>query len=872
MRHTIRMSVIGAGLLLVTAGFLGYAGQGSTPAGPDRGGGPVQIDLAQRHQTIVGFGCSSGWTSPTMDDALADAFFTVDKGIGLSLLRVRIAPDGTSLELATARQARARGASVWAAPWSPPAEWKDNHNVNGGGHLLPEHRQDWADRLASFAKNAAAEGVPLMGLSAQNEPSYVPEPPNSWETCDYTPESLTEFVRDYLGPTLAKQGMTVPIIAPETGGWDKFDSFTNALLADPAAAAYVGSLATHSYSGTAHQLGSVQRSGRQVWQTEYTDLRDTQDTGMGSAFTIAAHLHADLVQGNVSAWHHWQFVGAPPYPYSGLTDGKNLTRRAWVIGNWSRFVRPGFVRVEATASPQPGISASAFSDPATSRLVIVLVNTRDLDLRQAVSIANGKLPTAFAVWTTSDTRALEPSGRLAVSADGTFTTTLPARSVTTLVSDLPGAVEPQESGGTACSIPDRNTCGVPRMANVCIFLTALASAQDSKMAFWRTQRKGANMHTSKPRPGHWQAAGELGLDFVRLIPDELPAQQRDFLIGSADDYRGLVEADLQLLIGELDTAERNGVKVVLVMFGLPGARYSQLNGDKDDGRLWRDERFQSQAIAFWRDLARHLKGHPAVVAYNPLNEPHPDKEYGFELGDVGFDAWYRSIRGTVADLNRFNRRVVAAIREVDPDTPILLDGWFYAGAKGFPYLEPVADDRVLYAFHNPGAWQMCHAQPNQGRYSYPDRVPTTWNGRGEKWDRHRLALEFAEVERWAAQNHIPAGRVIASELLYERWIPGAQQYLTDLISLYNQRGWHWAFYAFRPDGGWTGLDYEMGTSTEVPPGYWEAIENGADPETLKHRVDSPLWQVLAREFPGSKAPWHEICDSIPQHPEGLRPK
>ena len=72
--------------------------------------------------------------------------------------------------------------------------------------------------------------------------------------------------------------------------------------------------------------------------------------------------------------------------------------------------------------------------------------------------------------------------------------------------------------------------------------------------------------------------------------------------------------------------------------------------------------------------------------------------------------------------------------------------------------------------------------------------------------------------------------------------------MSDLITLYNQRGWHWAFYAFRPDGGWTGLDYEMGTSEQVPPGYWQAIERGEDPETLKHRKESPLWQVIAKEF------------------------
>jgi endoglucanase len=382
----------------------------------------------------------------------------------------------------------------------------------------------------------------------------------------------------------------------------------------------------------------------------------------------------------------------------------------------------------------------------------------------------------------------------------------------------------------------------------CLFFLAPASAQDAKMAFWSAQRKGANMHDSKERPEFWKAAGELGLDFVRVFPCCFPSRERDFLIGSADDYRGIVEADLRLLVRELDAAEKNGVKVVLVMNSLPGARFSQLNGDKDDGRLWREERFQAQAVAFWRDLARRLKDHPAIVAYNPLNEPHPDREYGFELGDAGFDAWHRSVKGTIADVNRFNRRVVAAIREVDADTPILLDGWFYAHAKGFPYIEPVADDRVLYAFHNPGAWQMCTFSANQGRYSYPDRVPTTWDGPGERWDRDRLAQEFADVERWAAKNRVPVNRIVAAEIVYDRRVPGAAQYFADLIALYNQRGWHWAFFAFRPDGGWTGLDYEMGTAEQEPPGYWEAVESGVDPETLKHRVDSPLWRVLKREF------------------------
>jgi glucuronoarabinoxylan endo-1,4-beta-xylanase len=434
----------------ITLAYLGFAVSCSTLTSRDsarskRAGQTdslIQIDLAQVHQAITGFGVACGWTSPTMDDSMADACFTVDKGIGLTLLRMTITPNGTSLEMETAKQAIKRGASVWAAPWSPPAEWKDNHDVNNGGHLLPGHRQDWADRLASFAMNAVAEGVPLIGISAQNEPGYVPDPPNSWETCEYTPEALTEFIRDYLGPTLVKQDLNLSIIAPETGGWDTFDKYADVLISDPKAMAFKVIIATHSYSGTAHLLESVQGSGHQVWQTEYSDQsghmwKAPVDNGMNSALLIAWQIHADLVDGNVSAWHHWTINPTNSTTNDGLTDGRDFTRRAWVLGNWSRFVRPGFVRIDATPSPRKGVLVSAFVNPKTNCMVIVLVNNRNRDLSQCMSVSNGTSPSSFTVWTTSDEFALKQTGSLSASRDGTFTATLPARSVTTLVSELP---------------------------------------------------------------------------------------------------------------------------------------------------------------------------------------------------------------------------------------------------------------------------------------------------------------------------------------------------------------------------------------------------------------------------------------------------
>ncbi len=225
-----------------------------------------------------------------------------------------------------------------------------------------------------------------------------------------------------------------------------------------------------------------------------------------------------------------------------------------------------------------------------------------------------------------------------------------------------------------------------------------------KMDFWSTQKKGANGALHKFRPHWFEAAADVGLEFVRVAPDQLPAEERDFLIGDADNFTAINETDLALLKELLDTAHHNNIKVVLVMFSLPGCRWRQLNNDQDDYRLWQQYRFQEQAFEFWRQLAGRLKDHPAIVAYNPLNEPHPAKWLGMETPTKEFFTWQKKVKDTPADLNHFNRRMVAAIRSVDPHTPIMLDGYFYADAKGLPFIEPVDDPQILYAFHNIARW------------------------------------------------------------------------------------------------------------------------------------------------------------------------
>jgi glucuronoarabinoxylan endo-1,4-beta-xylanase len=397
--------------------------------GPPPPPGPVEVDLTQAYQRIDGFGASSAWTATNISDALADQFFSPELGIGLSLLRVQIKPAGNTTELGTARKAAARGVKVWAAPWSPPAEWKDNGSTTNGGSLLDAHRADWANRLATFASSMAAEGIPLVAISAQNEPNYRA----TWDTCLYTPAQLVTFVRDFLGPALAAQNLTVPVMAPETQGWDEFARFANPLMADSATVGMLGPIAMHHYGGAPYEYEPAKMAGKVLWQTEVSDDKVvmTLDRTIDSGLRVAGMIHDNLVYGNVSAWHYWWLMPGSGDGNGALTVNMTLLPRAYALGNWSRFVRPGFVRVAATPLSQQYLHLSAFHDSASGRIVVVAVNQKYNALSQDFTIAGGTV-TELTPWLTAEGTNLQEQGAVFV-VDGKFTAVLPARSVTTFV-------------------------------------------------------------------------------------------------------------------------------------------------------------------------------------------------------------------------------------------------------------------------------------------------------------------------------------------------------------------------------------------------------------------------------------------------------
>jgi hypothetical protein len=374
--------------------------------------------------------------------------------------------------------------------------------------------------------------------------------------------------------------------------------------------------------------------------------------------------------------------------------------------------------------------------------------------------------------------------------------------------------------------------------------------------YWNTQRKGTNYFNEVPTKAWFDAAAAANIRTIRFVYAKWVGQDRDFLIGNADNYTGLVPEDVAQLTTYLDYADSLDLKVLLTPLSLPGARYFQNNEFTRDYRLWKEEKFQLQAAQFWQDVATAFKGHPALVGYTLVNEPHPEKSFGIhDFWGQDFTAWYDTIRNTPADLNLFNKRMVSAIRQADPEMPIVIESGLFATPATFSYLDTLADDKLLYSFHFYDPYSYTTRRINKGEIAYPGPVYVQAIDRTLMMNDELLDSLLQPVRDWSVRNQIPANRVFASEFGGDRMSAGIPHYFTDLIKAFNTAGWHWAFYSFREDV-WESMDYELGTQKPYYK-YWDYQDTGTLHEHY-HEVygrvkDRELWSVFEREFSGGDA-------------------
>lgn len=344
------------------------------------------------------------------------------------------------------------------------------------------------------------------------------------------------------------------------------------------------------------------------------------------------------------------------------------------------------------------------------------------------------------------------------------------------------------------------------------FMSACNQASNTKTHFWDNTKKGANIFNQEIRLEDIRAAKKYGIQFIRLAPDKFISCERDFLVGNADNYQGLVKKDLSKLKEVLDLCQKEDMPVVITMLSLPGSRWKQNNNHQDDLRIWTDKKYQAQAALFWKALATEFKNHPNVVGYNLLNEPHPEKL--FLKGDKD----EAEIKTMLFD---FYELLINSIRSVDIKTPIILDSSNHADPKTFAFLKPHSDANIVYSFHMYEPYEYTNYDLNQGKFSYPGQINNKY------WDKEALNNYMNAVKCFQKTYDIPSHKILVGEFGANRLSPGIDSYFQDLISIFQKQKWHFTFYAFREDT-WPGMDYELGTQ-KLSWRYWQAIEQGQKP-------------------------------------------
>jgi len=365
------------------------------------------IDVAKVKQVIDGFGASTAWHGQlTIEEA--DAAFKNDNSeqMGLSILRVRIDPNSAwNDEKQNAIKAKARGALILASPWTPPASMKTNNNLIGG-ELKPASYADYANHLKKFCTSLGTVDV----VSLQNEPNIQV----GYESCTWSPTQLLEFCKTN-APAIGK-----PVMMPEAFNFDW--KYSDPVMNDSTANSHVQYIGGHLYGTRPYYYANAWNKGKKVWMTEHYYNPDDIDTCL-----IMAKEIADCFYYSQNAYVWWWLR----QPGCNLMEkGGKLKRKGYIMGQFSKFVRPGYFRIDATYMPKTKVYLVAFK--GNDQNVVVVINQNKNTVSQSFSFKND---TVFSVkkYVTSGSKNIRDEGTL-TCANNSFTDNLDAQSITTYVS------------------------------------------------------------------------------------------------------------------------------------------------------------------------------------------------------------------------------------------------------------------------------------------------------------------------------------------------------------------------------------------------------------------------------------------------------
>lgn len=391
----------------------------------------ISIDIETTYQYIHHFGASAAWWAQAVGEwpepvvnEMMDLLFDKEKGVGLNIIRYNVGggKDGVIVSEQLRRvetlevspgvydwtrdensisiidKAVEKGAEVILFYNSPPLRLTQTGSTTGRGkasNLKENSEKEYAEYIVGIAEYLRnVKGWPIHDISPINEPN------NSWasgqEGCAYTPNQAYKVIKA-VDSEIKKRDLDFKISAIDTG---EMMLGTNAgyikkLFNDPVLRESLDHFAVHSYWSTRYDREDLHRfmaknyPEKEIWMTEWTEMVNGKDLSMDAGRALAQTVHEDFTFAGVSSWQYW--IALSPYDYrDGLiyidmaSRDYEVAKKLWVLGNWSKFINSGALRVENTVDDS-SLFVSSFKNVDDS-VVLVMVNMAE-DVEKKINIS-----------------------------------------------------------------------------------------------------------------------------------------------------------------------------------------------------------------------------------------------------------------------------------------------------------------------------------------------------------------------------------------------------------------------------------------------------------------------------------------------------